>query len=91
MVGVKPQVVYFSAEEEMVDLVTLTLSERFEVTEVTEVAGLDGALNALRRIKPDYIIVDPDFPHVDHQQFYQRIKADAELKGIQVLIVREDT
>ena len=91
MTGLKPQVVYFCDEQEMADLVTLTLSERFEVTRVTGVAGLDGALGTLRRVKPDYIIVDPDFPGLDHQQFFDRIKGDAELKEIQVLIVREDT
>ena len=90
MTGMKPQVVYFCDEHEMADLVTLTLSERFEVTRVTEVMGLDGALGALRRIQPDYIIVDPDFPGLDHQQFLDRIKGDAQLKEIQVLIVRDD-
>ena len=91
MTGLKPKVVYFCDEQEMVDLVTLTLSERFEVTWVAGVTGVDGALGALRRIKPDYIIVDPNFPGLDHQQFYSRIKGDTELREIQVLIVREDT
>lgn len=86
----KPLVVYFSDEPEMVDLVKVALSDRFEVTGVTGVTRLDDALSALRRIKPDFVIVDPSLPSLDHQQLNHRIKADGALKGIQILIVRED-
>jgi CheY-like chemotaxis protein len=90
MVGIKPQVVYFSDEREMLELITLTLSEQFEVTPMTGVTHLDEALNTLRQIRPDYVIVDPNLASLDHEQLNQQIKQDEKLKGIQILIVRED-
>ncbi len=86
----KPQVVYFCDEHEMADLVTLTLSDRFQVTAVMGMTHLDDAVDALRGTKPDYVIVDPDLPTLDHQQLNRRIKADKDLRGIQILIIRED-
>jgi DNA-binding response OmpR family regulator len=90
MPRVKARVVYLSEEQEMTDLVKLALSERFDVTVVTEVNHPDDALKAIRRIKPDYVIVDPQLPSLDHDELHQRIKTDADLQGIQILIVRED-
>ena len=60
------------------------------MTVVTEVGRLDDALRAIRQIKPDYVIVDPQVPSLDHDELRRRMKADAELRGIQILIVRED-
>lgn len=90
MMGAKPQVVYFSDEQEMVDLVTMTLSERFEVMPIIGLTQLDEALATLRKAKPDFVIVDPNLPSLDHEALSRQMKADAELKGIQILIVRDD-
>jgi len=90
MLSAKPQVVYLSDEQELTDLVRSALSERFDVTVVTEVTQLDDALMAIQQIKPDYVIVDPQVPSLDHDELRRRIKANAELSGIQILIVRED-
>ena len=90
MLSAKPQVVYLSDEQELTDLVRSALSERFDVTVVKEVSQLDDALRAIRQIKPDYVIVDPHVPSLDHDELRRRLKADAELSGIQILIVRED-
>ena len=90
MPSLKPRVVYLSEEQEMTDLVKLALSERFDVTVVTEVNHPDDALKAIRRIKPDYVIVDPQLPSLDHDELHQRIKTDADLRDVQILIVRED-
>ena len=90
MLSAKPQVVYLSDEQELTDLVRSALSERFDVTVVKEVSRLDDALRAIRQIKPDYVIVDPHVPSLDHDELRRRLKADAELSGIQILIVRED-
>jgi DNA-binding response OmpR family regulator len=90
MLSAKPQVVYLSDEQELTDLVRSALSERFDVTVVKEVSQLDDALRAIRQIKPDYVIVDPQVPSLDHDELRRRLKADAELSGIQILIVRED-
>jgi DNA-binding response OmpR family regulator len=90
MLRAKPRVVYLSDEQEMTDLVKLALSERFDVTVVTEVNHPDDALKAIRQIKPDFVIVDPQLPSLDHDELHRRIKADTDLHGIQILIVRED-
>jgi CheY-like chemotaxis protein len=90
MSGIKPQVVYFCDEQDMVDLVSLTLRDQFQVTPVAGVTSLDDALGILRQIKPDFVIVDPDLSSLNHQQLFDRIRAEAALKGIQILIVRED-
>ena len=91
MMGIKPQVVYFSDEQEMVELVASNLSDQFEVTPITWVADLDDALDALRRIKPDFVIVDPQLATLDHQQLHRGMQMDPALKGIQILIVRDET
>jgi DNA-binding response OmpR family regulator len=90
MLDIKPQVAYFSDEQEMVDLVTLTLSERFDVMPVIGMTSVDEALDILRQIKPDYVIVDPSLPSLDYQELSRWMKADAELKDIQILIVKDD-
>jgi CheY-like chemotaxis protein len=74
----------------MVDLVKVTLSERFDVTPVIGTPSVDEALETLHRILPDFIIVDPNLPNLDHQELLQHMKADEELKDIQILIVRDD-
>lgn len=91
MTGIKPQVVYFSDEQEMADLVANNLSGQFEVTAVTGVTHLNEALDVLRQIKPDFVIVDPHLPSLDHRLLHQRLQTDAALKEIQILIVRDDT
>ncbi len=90
MTGIKPHVAYFSDEAEMVDLVKVTLSERFDVTPVIGTPSVDEVLDTLRRISPDFVIVDPNLPNLDHQELSQHVKADEELKDIQILIVRDD-
>jgi DNA-binding response OmpR family regulator len=86
----KPQVVYFSDEQEMVELVKTTLSERFEVTPVVGMSSVDEALETLQTIRPDFVIVDPNLPSLDHQQLHGRMQADADLKNIRILIVSDD-
>ena len=90
MVQVKPQVVYFSDEQEMVDLVKLSLSANFDVTPVIGQPSLEDALETLLALGPDFVIVDPHLPSLDHQQLYQRMQTDVDLQGIQILIVSDD-
>ena len=68
MAGMKPQVVYFSDEQEMVDLVKLTLSANFDVTPVIGQPSLEETLETLRVLKPNFVIIDPNLPGLDHQQ-----------------------
>jgi DNA-binding response OmpR family regulator len=90
MVDMKPHVVYFSDEQEMVDLIKVTLSANFEVTPVIGLSSLEDALETLRVLKPDFVIVDPNLPSLDHQQLHQRMQADADLESVQILIVSDD-
>ena len=90
MVGMKPQVVYFSDEQEMVDLVKLTLSAKFDVTPVIGQSSLEETLETLRVLKPNFVIIDPNLPGLDHQQLHQRMQADVDLEDIQILIVSDD-
>ena len=86
----KPQVVYFSDRQEMVDLVKQTLSANFEVIPVIGLSTFEDALETLSALKPDYVIVDPGLPSLDHEQLHQRMQADADLEGIQILLVSDD-
>jgi len=90
MVGMKPRVVYFSDEQEMVDLVKLTLSPKFDVTPVVGHSSLEEALETLHVLKPEFVIVDPHLPSLDHQELHQHIQAEPDLEGIQILIVSDD-
>jgi len=90
MTSIKPQIVYLSDKPELIELVRLKLSHTFEVTGVTDVADLDAALDVLRLIRPDYVLLDPHVPNLDHRQLHRRIKADEELNPIQILVIRED-
>jgi DNA-binding response OmpR family regulator len=91
MVESKPRVVYFSDEQEMVDLVKLSLSANFDVTPVIGQPSLEDALETLRVLSPDFVIIDPHLPNLDHQQLYPRMQADVDLQGIQILIVSDGT
>ena len=90
MTDTKPQVVYFSGAEEMLDRVTSVLSRQFEVTGVSGVTRLDDVLSTLRQIKPDYVLIDPHLPDISHRQLHRLTKGDEELKGIQLLVIRDD-
>jgi DNA-binding response OmpR family regulator len=90
MTDIKPLVVYFGDEQELVDLVTANLSNRFEITPVIGMTDLDDVLDVLRRIKPDYVLIDPRLPNLDHQQLHHRMKTDSELEGTQILIISDD-
>jgi CheY-like chemotaxis protein len=87
---IKPQVVYISDEQEMVDLITVNLGDRFDVTPVTGVTHLEDAVDTLRQLKPEFVIVDPHLPGLDHRQLHQRVQSDPVLRGIQILIISDD-
>ena len=70
----KPQVVYFSTSVEMAELLSLTLNRYFEVTTTLGVAQVDEALNTIRKIRPAYVLVDPNAPGVAPQQLHSQIK-----------------
>jgi CheY-like chemotaxis protein len=86
----KPQVVYFSASVEMAELLSLTLDRYFDVTTTLGVAQVEEALETVRKIRPDYVLVDPQAPALAPQQLHSQIKSDPGLAHIQILIISED-
>ena len=85
MTAAKRSVVCIEDESEMIDLIRLILGRRgFELTGAT--GGAEG-LEAVRRIKPDLVLLDLMMPGMDGWEVYQQMKADEELKHIPVIIV----
>ena len=85
MTAAKRSVVCIEDESEMIDLIRLILGRRgFELTGAT--GGAEG-LEAIRRVKPDLVLLDLMMPGMDGWEVYQQMKADEELKHIPVIIV----
>ncbi len=85
MTAGKRSVVCIEDESEMIDLIRLILGRRgFELTGAT--GGAEG-LEAVRRIKPDLVLLDLMMPGMDGWEVYQQMKADEDLKHIPVIIV----
>jgi len=81
----KKKVVCIEDESEMIDLVKLILGRKgFELTGA--MGGREG-LDAIRRIKPDLVLLDLMMPDMDGWEVYQQMKADEELKHIPVIVV----
>ena len=85
MAEVKKTVVCIEDEPEMIDLVKLILGRRgFELTGA--MGGREG-LEAVRRIKPDLVLLDLMMPDMDGWEVYQQMKADPEMQKIPVIVV----
>ena len=81
----KKKVVCVEDEPEIIDLIKLILGRKgFDLTGAT--GGLEG-LEAIRRIKPDLVLLDLMMPDMDGWEVYQQMKADPELKNIPVIVV----
>lgn len=85
MSEIKKKVVCVEDEPEIIDLIKLILGRKgFDLTGAT--GGLEG-LEAIRRIKPDLVLLDLMMPDMDGWEVYQQMKADSELKNIPVIVV----
>jgi DNA-binding response OmpR family regulator len=81
----KKVVVCIEDEPEMIALVELILGRKgFEL--VGAVGGREG-LEAVRRVRPDLVLLDLMMPDMGGWEVYQQIKADAELKNTPVIVV----
>ena len=79
------RVVCIEDEPEMIDLVRLILGRKgFEVIGAN--GGVEG-LEAVRRERPDLVLLDLMMPDMDGWEVYQQIKADEELRHIPVVVV----
>jgi DNA-binding response OmpR family regulator len=79
------RVVCIEDEPEMIDLVRLILGRKgFSVIGAN--GGVEG-LEAVRREKPDLVLLDLMMPDMDGWEVYQQIKADPVLREIPVVVV----
>lgn len=81
----KRTVICVEDEPEMIDLVKLILGRKgFDL--VGAVGGREG-IEAVRRLKPDLVLLDLMMPDMDGWEVYQQMKADDVLKDIPVIVV----
>ncbi len=81
----KRKVVCVEDEPEIIDLIRLILGRKgFDLIGAT--GGLEG-LDAIRREKPDLVLLDLMMPDMDGWEVYQQMKADPDLKHIPVIVV----
>ncbi len=81
----KTRILYIEDEPDMIELTRIVLErEGFEV--LGAVGGLEG-LGAIKREKPDLILLDLMMPDIDGWEVYRRMKADKDVADIPVIIV----
>lgn len=81
----KKKVVCVEDEPEMIDLVKLILSRRgFEV--IGAMGGREG-LEAIKRERPDLVLLDLMMPDMDGWEVYQQMKSSDVMKAIPVIVV----
>jgi DNA-binding response OmpR family regulator len=81
----KKKVVCVEDEPEIIDLIRLILGRKgFDLTGAT--GGLEG-LEAIRRVKPDLVLLDLMMPDMDGWEVYQQMKANEATRDIPVIVV----
>ena len=81
----KRRILCIEDEPEMIDLIRLILERKgFDV--LGAVGGQEG-LDAVRREKPDLVLLDLMMPDVDGWEVYRQMKADEELQRTPVVVV----
>ena len=85
MAEAEKRVVCIEDEPEMIDLVRLILGRKgFHVIGAN--GGIEG-LEAVRRERPDLVLLDLMMPDMDGWEVYQQMKADPDLRAIPVVVV----
>jgi two-component system response regulator VicR len=81
----KRRILCIEDEPEMIDLIRLILERKgFQV--IGAVGGAEG-ITAIRREKPDLILLDLMMPDIDGWEVYQQMKADEALSKIPVIVI----
>jgi len=79
------QILCIEDEPEMIDLIRLILNRKgFEVNGAN--GGKEG-LDAVRKTKPDLVLLDLMMPDMDGWEVYQQMKADETTRDIPVIVV----
>jgi len=79
------QILCIEDEPEMIDLIRLILNRKgFEVNGAN--GGKEG-LDAIRKNKPDLVLLDLMMPDMDGWEVYQQMKADEATRDIPVIVV----
>ncbi|HEX9681346.1 MAG TPA: response regulator [Anaerolineales bacterium] len=85
MAEAQKRVVCIEDEPEMIDLVRLILGRKgFRVIGAN--GGIEG-IDAVRKEKPDLVLLDLMMPDMDGWEVYQQMKADPDLRSIPVVVV----
>jgi DNA-binding response OmpR family regulator len=74
---------------ELVEILKIILKSRGY--ELTGARGGSEGLEALRRVKPDLVLLDLMMPDMDGWEVHRQMKADADLCHIPVIIVTADS
>jgi two-component system, OmpR family, response regulator VicR len=85
MTDTPKKIICIEDEPEMIDLVKLILS-RYGYEVIGANGGRSG-LEAIRKHKPDLVLLDLMMPDMDGWEVYQQMKADSEMKEIPVIVV----
>jgi len=85
----KKRILYIEDEKEMLDLTRIVL-ERAGYEMLAAVGGADG-IEAVKREKPDLVLLDLMMPDVDGWEVYRQMKADKEVADIPVIIITART
>lgn len=79
------RIVYIEDEPDMIDLVRLILTRK-----QYEVIGANGGregLDAIRKHRPDAVLLDLMMPDIDGWEVYQQIKAEEAIRDTPVIVV----
>ena len=88
MADAKKKVVCVEDDPEIIELIKFILDRKgFEFVGV--LGGQEG-LEAMRRVKPDLVLLDLMMPDMDGWEVYKRMKADETLRNIPVIVVTAD-
>ncbi len=88
--GYHRRVVHYVEDNEMnVEVMRGILAQRRQVQLEISMTGLD-ALAAMRRRRPDLILLDMHLPDIDGMELLRQVKEDADLADIPVVVVSAD-